>query len=373
MLGHHSVASDAEILSYFGLRTSPLSPSIGRDGQPISPALFDRALDPVTVPDVVYYYFDFYKWGEGPIKGISDNSLFERFPARSASHSMLVLVSGNSKSGRKSIVNRLIKKIEVDDAALPRDGKPLIVPITFAEKNRDENVGIVANWLVFMFEMEHAGTVESALRTQLSNAAKDNTLNAYTQFFARYRFLTQSVTNRSVVFRINSEKPDFKSWAAAYSATRSLPGCMIIETGSSGEADATVNVFHSKNDPAPVVHIRAAPLDVGTARAYLKMRIAHERKLPVRAGQGIGELAPFTEDAIKELFAPTHPGDTVDLSIWQVRERLKLALERHISKLQQVAVARGLEAIVGLPTLELAIKKQDMRLACNLVSKGTTP
>jgi hypothetical protein len=363
--------TDTEVLASFGLRTSPFAPSIGRNGQPIAPGLFDRALDPTVTPDVLAYYFDFYEWGKGPIKGISGNSIFEQFPPHGGSQSTLVLVSGNSRSGRKSIVNRIIKKIAVDDElAAPGEKPPLVVPVTFLDKDRDENIGAVAELLVTMFEIEHPGAVADILRKQLSAATAQKTMTAYAGFFQKYKLFTPPVTRRSVVFRVTADKEDFNSWAAAYAATRTIARCTIVETGSPGEADATVNLIRSGSDSAAVVHIRAAQLKHDTAREYISARIKDERTTSPTAPHGNGDIAPFTDAAVAELFAPTKEGHVVGLPIGRVRKTLNLAMERHIAKIKKEWERQGAAGVAALPPNELSIGKSDMRLVCDLISQG---
>src|SRR4051812_42239951 len=118
------------VLSQLGLRTQPFAPDVAPDGTPLATDPFATALTPNLDSRLVAYYFDLYDWKESTVfGGFSRQGLLNKFPNRSDLQEdgcLLVLISGTSQTGRGSLVNLILRKIEI-----ARGKPPLTISVRF--------------------------------------------------------------------------------------------------------------------------------------------------------------------------------------------------------------------------------------------------
>lgn len=354
------------VLPRYQFRTSPFSPTIGTSG-PIQAELFDYTFDPMMEPKTLPYYFDLYDWGRRNLfNGFSEATIFQQSPPARPPQPLLIVVSGNSATGRTSLINRIVKKIADDVGAI---APPLPVNVRFGGQDRGANMFAMADMLAATFQIEYDTPVLTNLATAIQAAipSPTTTLDTYVRLFDRIALFLPRLPRRTIVYLL-SGVDDFKTWAACFDVARVVATYVIIETGSATESNACMRLMIASGRGSTAQHIRANQLTRESARQYLVERLDAERE-EIAA---LGRLVPFTEAALDGLFAPgtETAGGTVSLPIWRVRKTLRLALELHADSLVEYGRIHGEPALRALPINEKLISRTDMQRASDIISSG---
>jgi hypothetical protein len=346
---------DAETFSknVLGLRTNPFLPQIGPDNKPIVTKVIEPSLNPAADDRVLHYYFDVYDWRESLlIRGVSREDALMTFPQPgdlAGDPTLLVMISGNSQTGRDSLANLVVHKIK-----RATNEKPVVVSVRlgFDAKSNALNT---ATLFVDAFEIDADASKPNTDAVARMRARIKQTTEAppadgnYSNLFMGLRQMYDQVASRPIVIR--ALEGDHASWAQMYDATRDLASFLIVTTGDPVNAEACYLRMHTAGKN--IAWVRAGLLDLPSCRRYVSQRLAEERG--PQQQPGANDIAPFTDDALELLFKPgaTAANGTVQRqSIGFLRRRLRRALEE---------AARTTESVIDAVV---------MRRACDALNRG---
>lgn len=339
------------------LRTNPIAPSVDADGQPLDPALLHDTLDPCRDARLVRYYFDHYDWSwSRSFARLSRQHVFQQFNPPS-DDPLLVVICGSGRTGRRSLANLILYKIH------QHAGKaPLVVDVELPGRNQPENVKACAQLFIFAYARDHSTPARAdllAIYTQQTQGRPTGDRSYYATLFQILRQEIRPHCDRPIVLRVTGGD-HYDTWETLYNSTRSLFSYVIVTTSYERYVAACRNAL-----PDRINVVRAGALDCTTATAFLRERLADERIPGAPAA-----LAPFSEEALDELFREGAVGQSVKLDIGYVKRILRHALEAHVEQLGIFVAQHGLETLRQRPAKELLVDAERIRASGREVNRG---
>jgi len=357
------------VLKRLCLRTHPLAPDVGGDGQPLDPKLVERPLDPKVDGRLLSYYFDVYDWtSASQLGGFGAAEGLKSMPVRGdapGAMPVLILVSGPSESGRSSLANLLVFEIAKACAA-----EPFVCPIAFDSYNQAECCLAMAN--AFIDRIELTTEIDPAPLWKLYEREKGNPGSGpnskYKQIFGSLALRVRPQLKRPVVFFVDrSPIESYDLWACAYNSVADLADYIIIQTGRSAFARTCREQF---GDKSMAVHVESRPLTLALARAYLKGRVTAERgkAMPVTGNP----LWPFSESALTALYEPgtTRRDIEVQHPIGLLRRTLERAVNEQIAELELKVMKTGENVLLELTDDDLEIDDAVVKRVRDKMNRG---
>jgi hypothetical protein len=347
------MTSRDHVLQRLRLCTHPFAPDGARDGTAFATDPFAGALDPNADPRLFAYYFDLYDWNSSPVlRGLSSTGL-RKFPTRddlSEDGPLLVLVSGTGRSGRGSLVNLILHKIQA-----ARGERPIVVPVKFNGSDHAQNVKQLAISFIFKYsspDTKQPNPTRAELQALFNDQTKTTVVDGeayYSSLFVGFSADVRAHCSRPIVFHITGGDR-YDLWSCLYQSSAPLSDYLIVETPKVADAKTCYTLMRDKGHN--VVHIDAAKLDGVKARDYIVARLEAERPSAAAAADS---LLPFTDKAIEILFEvgsasqlPSSPGKAaasaktpVTQAIGWLRKTLSRVLQEHIAELTAKVDAKG--------------------------------
>lgn len=347
----------------WNLRTSPICPSVGPDGQPLNPALVNDTLDPRQDGRLVRYYFDHYDWSWSRfLLRLSKQEAFQHFDPPSDAP-LLVLICGSGHNGKRSLVNLILYKIQ-QHAGTP----PLVVEVELGGRNQPDNVKACAKLFIYTYAQHYSTPPRADLMAICTQEIQEKPTGDRSYYSTLFQMLRQEIKphcNRPIVLKVTGGD-HYDTWETLYNSTRSLFGYIIVSTSYERYVAACRNAL-----PYRVAVIRVGSLDRNTTRAFLSQRLADER-IPDALARQPATLEPFSEDALAELFreGAAATGQPARLEMVNVKRILGHALEAHVRQLGAFVAQHGLEALRQRPAQELLIDADQIRASGLEVFRG---
>jgi hypothetical protein len=340
------------------LRTSPLSPTADADGQPLDPSLVQGTLDPSRDARLVRYYFDHYEWsGSRHFVHLSKDHAFEEF--NPSADALLVMIAGGANHGRRSLANLMLYKIGQQAGE-----SPLVIDVELQGRNQPENVKACAQLFIFAYTRDPgARPTRADLLAIFEQQTKGKPTGDRACYATLFQILRQEIRPhfmRPIVLRV-SGGDHYDTWETIYNSTRTLFSYIIVATSFESHVGACRK---SLGERAAVV--RAGGLDRAMTARFLEERIGHERRAPASTPS----LAPFSEEALDELFKAGAVGQPVRLDIGYVKRVLRRALDTHVEHLAAYATTHGADALRQRPSRELLIDAGRIRDSGREVNRG---
>jgi hypothetical protein len=338
------------LFSRLNLRTNPFAPRVG-DAGPIAPPVFTQELKPNLNPQLLSYYFDLYDWRDSPlVRQISRLDAFDRFERAKDRQPTMVLVSGTGGTGRGSLTNLVLYKINEVHAETP-----IVVEVNFSSFSRKLNLPQVASTFITVYSAEEAQPTITQLNDAFDRQMKllgDGT--DFTPVFSNLRVLVRRVSTRPIVV-ISRGGDHYDLWSSMFTMTSPLVDYIIVETANARDAETCQGQLSGKG---AVCHVRTSSLDRATLSRWIQDRIDAER---ANAAAGAA-LSPLSAAALDALFEPgsANTGAVVRHPIGWVVDTLRKAMKHHIDTL----AARGEQAVRQDPDVEgLRIPRQTVEAA----------
>jgi hypothetical protein len=350
-----------EILStIYQLRTHPFSPSVGADGLPLRDP-FALPLDPSAEPRHIAYYYDLYDWsGSDQVGPLDPVEIVRSFPPPEELVNfgpLMTILAGTEHSGRESLRNLLIHKIE------KLSGPPIVIDLLLEGADRGQIVKQAAE--LFMLEYpKHSGKptyerLQQAFQTMTKTKAAGQ-YSFYANLFQFWRGEIRIACNRPLVLNI-AGVADYNTWRVLYNSTRALFSYLFVLTGDIASAKTCRETMQGGN----VAVIVAPPMGEAEAIKYVHFRMSKERTI------NIASIEPFTPAAISALYrrGPTAVEDVR----WQVsflNRTMRRALDDHLMMLAGILHGRGSLNRAVLSTQEIQIHAEAVRLAREALNMG---
>jgi hypothetical protein len=351
----------------WSLRTHPFRPDADAQGQPFGPDILLKPLDPHADQRLIDFYYDLYDWRQSSlIQGLAKNVVFRRFPTEADlvdPKSLLILIAGEDNTGRESLRNLILHKIQAQTCS-----QPLVVEATLDSQNPAENVKTVAR--VFMNEYDLQETqppFEELQRIYLRETREQGAgADTYSTLFQLWRPRVRKHCPRPIVLLLTSGDR-YDNWQAIYNATRHLFNYIVVLTKNVPNAETCNKLVKAENKN--VVLIKARRLELQEARAYLEARLAQERLAQVAPPD---PLLPFADEALKALYEPgpsAKPSDIVRWDIGWLNKTFLRALDDHLTNLSTLAQQQS-QRVEDLPPPQLVIGASAVRAARESLNQG---
>jgi hypothetical protein len=359
----------AAILQHlWNLRTNPFSPAMDSNGVPLVNEAFRATLKPALDQRVIEHYFDVYDWSASPIiREFAE--LGDCFPSveEFEGEAVFVLISGLKQTGRDSLANLLLHRIQ-SLVAQP----PIVVDVKLPGRDKAQNLNRVAHAILMRLSFGgEAGadkqTVVASLEREYSRATEQEARvkhPTYANCFAAYQEILRPLA-RNIILRI-VEGGDHDNWKLIYESARQCCSWVVVLTDEPVYAEACYNAMSSDRR---ISWIQAQRLDHAMAERFLRARLDKYRFRPDMS------LHPFAEATLDVLFAPgTHPdrrrGAVVHPIGW-LRKSLNAALE---DRLRQLEAAIPDDKALGRITPEQAsISSEGVKAVRERLNAGRLP
>jgi hypothetical protein len=308
--------------------------------------LVSKTLDPRKDRRLLNYYFNVYDWRYSSLVGrFSREDGLQEFPRpEDLPHKgpVLILISGTGQTGRSSLVNLVLYKIET-----LWESMPIIVETSLDGFDKAQNMKNMARLFIQTYALEEAAPTEEQLWKIYERETKEPSTGIdahYTALFSSLRLVIKKFCNRPIVFLIMGAD-DYDLWACIYNSSIALAEYLIVETSKTADALTCHTLMTNKGKN--VAHINALMLDSEAARQYLVDRLSSERPADLPADDK-DDLMPFTEEALEILYKP---GTSIDPEkaapvrhpIGWLRETFRRVLKEHLDELSKIVEANPQE------------------------------
>jgi hypothetical protein len=300
---------------------------------------------------VVSFYYDLYGWQPDSLIGrLLPDQLFERFPTKEvidATGSLMILITGKDNSGRESLQNLILQKINAQYGERPLVTKVDLVP------NLVESLKKIRTLFSFGYSEEKDKPSRQKLKAAIASAADANgelSVEAYQTLFEMWRSLISAECRRPRVL-LATGADDFDLWRKVYNSVSPLFHFVVILTQYDVRAETT-HVLLKRNSRNSTV-IKALPLGAEAARNYLREKLANQRVTPAPPEDS---LTPFADDVLATLYEPgamARPDTIIAWDIGWLNKTLSCVLDDHVKAL--LARQNGGADLKALPKAELLI------------------
>lgn len=346
----------------WNLRTNPIAPSVDAAGQPLDPTLLHDTLDPGRDARVVRYYFDHYDWSRSAsLARLSKQEVFQQFNPPSAGALLVVICGRGGRTGCRSLANLILYKIQ-QHAGQP----PLVVDVELGGRNQPENVKACARLFIHAYAQNYKTPTFGDLMGIYTQETQGRPTGDRSYYLTLFQILRQQIRphcSQPIVLKVTGGD-HYDTWETLYNSTRSLFSYIIATTSYEPYALACHNALRDQ-----VTVILADAFDRATTTAFLRERLADER-IPDTPALPAMALAPFSDEALEEIFRETVPGQPVKLDIAYVKRIMRHALDAHVDKLRASAAEHGLDALRQRPARELVIDAERIRASGREVNRG---
>jgi hypothetical protein len=343
------------------LKSHPFLPEITVNGQQVRFDYLRGPLSPRQDGMPTNFYFDFYDWrDEDQVGKIGQNGRIKQFPDRLYESGMIIIISGASQTGRSSLENLLLFEVE------NRVSKPISIAlkvdigvgtVQMAQNFASRFTTKVGNYLADQGRAQEGEAVVRKMRDTIASwreslvPGETNTQFLFEELADHVRRL---LPDTPIVFSLNATShintPD--AWSPLCFMLRDLANFLIISLSTSDHARFLRTVMRDNQ-------VRVAWIDAPRVGANQMTRFLAERLAAERIAPGPQELFPFTEAAIKALFASSQPqGGDIALSIGVAIQKLKGAFDRKCADLQATL---GAAPAAPVPPERLEITDADMK------------
>jgi len=313
-------------------------------------------------------YFDHYEWKDKHrLVGVNKTGLTTLAPPGAAAGTV-ILLSGFQGTGRKSLRNML--HYDVGKRFAPR---PVIVTEHTAAIVPDRlNVADTLLQSFFRRVKDYDDTFKNKGANRLSKRMadtrkewKENALVASPDIDALFEYLREDLGKAAtvplIVFFLDAtvHALDLDAWRPTCATLCRLADYIFVSF--SDVSKASILKYNLATNAVQVAQVDSPRITKAQAVKFLRWRLAEERTLlPASVGPE-PELAPFTEAAINELFAPTPKAPApVVLPIKVVIARLDSAFSQKCESLAQQLAANG-GNVNALPSEAVRITGDDMK------------
>lgn len=330
----------------WNLKTHPFCPTEYPDGAPIATEVFQGPLDSRKDTRLIRFYFDLYDWGAEEILGeISEQVILKRFPAaaqRLDPECLLFLISGAQRSGKHSLSNLILHKIEYEHH------EPVLefnVPLD--STNAATTVKTVARAFIDEYVKHNNQPTEDTFWKIYDREIKEGDVgesSAYSNLFQRLKGKLPANFKRPIV-PVVTGADHWDTWQLIYNSTKYLCDYIMVHTHRTDYANAAyVAMKNSKS----VAWVKAMDLGEDELHNYLISRLGKERLHQANHE----DIHPFSKEAIRVLFARTRKKsrsgtrrrrrhkvgqeETVRREIGWINETLRRAMDEHIAVLSGI-------------------------------------
>ena len=348
--------------SIYQFRTHPFCPLVGADGQPLAQDPFSLPLNPPAEERHVGYYYDLYDWSSSNQVGPLDSAqIVQNFPTPEDLVNfgpLLTIIAGPEHSGRESLRNLLLHKVE------QQSGEPLVINVTLEGGDRAQIVKQVAELFMLEYPTHFDTPTFDSLQRAFQTITKTKVVGQYSYYanlFQLWRSQIRVGCNRPLVLNIVG-KPDYNTWRVLYNSTKPLFSYTFVLTGDVASAKTCRSIMQGGN----VALIVAQPLSEVEALKYVRLRLSTERPSNFPPS-----LEPFTPDAISALY-PRGPTATEDVH-WQIafiNRTMRRALDEHLRWLVTVLTERNSSDRKDLSPQEIEINADAVRRAREALNMG---
>ena len=355
------------ILKKLNLRTSPFSPEVGTDDKPILPRLFLRNLDPRKDRRLLKYYFDFYDLKNGKILGgLTPEEGIKNFPlCDEVDHAapILFLISGTSQTGRSSLINLILFKIEDIFQVVP-----ITVDAVLSSFNKAQNTKELARLFITTYTSEQPKPDSKLLWEIYERETKEDSSGSQTPYSTLFKSLNifiRKECDRPIVFLIKG-CDHYDLWSCTYDSTMGLANYLIVETSKKADAETCHNIL--TGEQKRVAHIFAPKLKNEQVCKFILDRLSLGRLIPSEKS-----LVPFTNEAIDILFErnpDTICTEPLEWPIGWVQASLSRVFQEHMDTLCRLVEEKGQAVLDSLPPEKLYVDKNKMWEVRQRMNKG---
>jgi hypothetical protein len=338
------------------------------------PDVYQGPLDPRADPAQVAYYFDLYDWTRSPLlQRLSPSDPLHVFPdaAMLASpESILVLITGSNQTGRESLRNLILHKIE--QATSGPNRPPIVTEIELEEGNRADIVRQIANMFMFAYQASlltapSFEVLQAALNNNAGSASGISDRSYYSGLFQIWKNLVRPHCRRPLVLSLSGIYL-YNTLQVIFNSTHHLFKFIIVTTGSPSNAETCRKLL--ADDRKNVGLIEAGKLDRAKVDEYVSWRLSAERV--AGSAQPGNSLVPFSAAALDELYmkgATSEPGETVRWHVEFLNKTLRGALDQHYAELQEKVNRSGVAVLNALAAHDRLIGAEHIRKARKAINK----
>jgi hypothetical protein len=330
-------------------------------------------LDPRVDPATVANYVDVYRWEKSPLlQRISGNQLLEVFPddkTIDAAGSMMVLIAGDNQTGKESLRNLILHKLQRDGAAA--NAEPIVTELELQEGDRAESIRQIATMFAYTYEGAGLAAPKRPDLEQILDkatgrrAATDKAY--YADVFQLWRQLIKRHCTRPLVLSVGGVYL-YNTLQVIYNSTRHLFKFIVVVTDSPSDAETCRKLL--ADEKRTVVLIESGKLARGEVESYVRQRLNAERRAD--AGFAADSLFPFSVSALDALFArgPTlAEKETVRWHLDFVNSTLRRAIDDHVATLATQMAGRSSNALAVLAPEDLLIGAEAIKDARRAIHK----
>lgn len=320
-------------LEIWQLRTNPFRPD--RPGGPkgvFDRRVLERTLAPQKDDRLIEFYFDLYDWSNSTqLQKISRMIDLEVFPATAdvENQAAMVIISGDSDCGRRSLKNLILHKIRTQFGEPPIETDASLSTLNPAENAKEVATLFYYDYLGAGLQTPPPGSVKSVLDEQTKDDA--GKANFYATLFQILRRLIRGQCQRPIVL-LSSGNDRYDVWQALYHSVKYLFHFIVVIVANRDNAETCANLLLANGGIA--YHVHAPRMDEQAARNYLVSRLTCERTVPVPAEFS---LVPFHEQAFKWLFKPGPTAANNQKITWPIGwlvRTFSAALDEHIKAVE---------------------------------------
>jgi hypothetical protein len=272
----------------------------------------------------------------------------------------MVMITGNDNTGRESLQNLILHKVEGEYGESAVVVKVTLVP------NLVESLKKIRTLFTFVYGKEKTKPAVkefNAAAKSAADASGELSADAYETLFQMWRSLVSAeCSNPLVLLAVGGD--DFDLWRRMYNSVSPLFDFIVVLTKSEVRAETT-NVLLRQNNRNSAV-IKARPLEANAAERYVREKLERQRIGPV-----LNPLAPFAAGVLETLYEPGGSAKSGDIVRWPVgwlNKTLTRALDEHLQQLQAREEA-GVD-LKTLPESELLIDAATVRKVREQMNEG---
>lgn len=353
--------SDVILQELYGLKAHPFGDA------------YKGPLDPRADPATVSYYVDVYKWEKSPVlQRISCDKLLDVFPDDKdidAAGSMLVLIAGANQTGKESLRNLILHKLQRDGVAA--GAAPIVTELELQEGDRADSIRQIGTMFAFTYEGEGIAAPKRADLEQILDKATTRRSASdkayYADVFQLWRQLIRPKCKRPLVLSLSGVYL-YNTLQVIYNSTRHLFKFIVILTEDPTNAESCRKLL--ADEKRSVVLIESSKLAHADVEKYVCRRLNAERR--PESGVDPASLFPFSPDALSALYdkGPTFAaGDEIRWHLDFVNSTLRRAIDDHVAALSAQVAAGGAAVLEHLSPAQRLIGAESIKQARKALHK----